>query len=87
MHEVARLGLEHKLPATLISNHQISRGGNDPADWIRVGIDVSEPVVQADAEAFVQRCSETLATHQLHDTIIEVRHSRYWGWLAPQRRW
>ena len=86
MQEVSRLVSEHRLPATLISNHQISRGGNDPADWIRVGIDVSEPVIKADAEAFVRQCSELLAKHQLEDTIIEVRHTRYWGWLAPQRR-
>jgi len=49
-HEVSRLVSEHSLPATLISNHQISRGGNDPADWICVGIDVSEPVIKADAK-------------------------------------
>jgi hypothetical protein len=86
MDEVGRLVIEHKLPATLISNHQISRGGNDPADWILVGIDVSEPVVNADAEAFVQRCSEMLASHQLEGTIIEVCHTRFWGGFAPQRR-
>jgi hypothetical protein len=86
MDEVSRLVIEHKLPATLISNHQISRGGNDPADWICVGIDVSEPVVKADAQAFVQRCTEMLALHQLEGTIIEVCHTRFWGGFAPQRR-
>ena len=86
MHEVSRLAVEHKLRFSLISNHQISRGGKDPVDWILVGIDVSRPVVKADAEAFVQQCSEMLATHQLEDTIVEVYHERFWGGLTPQRR-
>lgn len=86
MHEVSRLAVEHSLRFSLISNHQIVRGENDPVDWILVGIDVSRPVVKADAEAFVRQCSEMLATHQLEDTIVEVYHERFWGAFAPQRR-
>jgi len=87
MYEVSKLAEEYKLPYTLISNHEIARGeGGTEFDVIYVSIDVSEPVVKANAEEFVKRCSEMLATHHLEDTIVQVSHSRFWGNLAPQRR-
>lgn len=52
---------------------------------IHFGIDVSRPVNKADAEAFVQRCSDMLASHQLDDTtVVEVHHSSYWGSWAER---
>jgi hypothetical protein len=86
MQEASRLAIEHTLRFSLISNHQISRGDHDFVDWIFVGIDVSRPVVKADAEAFVQQFSDMLALHNLGDTIVEVYHDVFWGGLAPQRR-
>ena len=86
MEEVGKLVDKYKVPFTLISSHQISRGENDPVDWICVGVDVSQPVVKADAEAFVQECYKMLVAHQLGDTIVEVVHTRFWGGFAPQRR-
>jgi len=86
MGEVGRLVIQHRLPFTLISNHQMSRGENEPVDIIFVGIDVSEPVVQADAEAFVRQCLDMLISHDLGNTIVEVHHEEFWGGFAPQRR-
>jgi len=85
--EVSKLAEEYNFRYTLISSYEIARGEEGTEfDVISVGIDVSEPVVKADAEEFVKRCSEMLATHHLEDTIDQVSHSRFWGNLAPQRR-
>ena len=85
--EVSKLAEEYNFRYTLISSYEIARGEEGTEfDVISVGIDVSEPVVKADAEEFVKRCSAMLTTHNLEDTIVQVSHSRFWGNLAPQRR-
>jgi len=83
--EISRLAKEFALPWKTLSKHHLARGEHgSESDVIEVGIDVSRPVKQADAEVFVQRCSEMLATHKFDNTVVEVHHSRYRGNLAEQ---
>lgn len=49
-------------------------------DLISVGIDVCIPVDNKDdAQAFVERCCDMLASHQLEDTVVQESHSEFWG--------
>lgn len=87
MGEVTKLVMASKLTECLVTHHTIARGEEGTVcDLIHVGIDVSIPVVKADAEEFVKRCSEMLATHNLEDTIVKVNHTRIWGAFAPAGR-
>ena len=87
MGEVTKLLMASKLTDCLMMHHEITRGEEGTVfDQVWVGIDVSIPVLKADAEDFVKRCSEMLATHQLEDTIVQVSHTRIWGTFAPAGR-
>ena len=76
---------ESPLPWKTINKFHIARGENDPGfHVISIGIDVCRPVDKAEAEAFVQQCSDMLASHQFEGTVVEVHHSSYWGGLAER---
>ena len=85
MQSVCKLGSEYSLPFKTIDKFYIARGNSDQGfHVINMGIDVSKPVDKAVAEAFVQQCSDILASHKFEDAVVEVHHCTYWGNLAER---
>lgn len=83
--EVFKLAADSTLPLKTIDMLHIARGENDPGfRVITVGIDVCRLVDKAEAEAFVNRCSDMMALNQCKGTVVEVHYRIYWGGMAER---
>jgi hypothetical protein len=85
MPEVLALADASRLPFKSIWTMRKTRGVDATAfDVIQIGIDACRQVDKADAEAFVMRCSELLASRQAENAVVEVHYNTYWGSLAER---